>query len=182
LIVAVCSLPAWVWLSSKISKKWAYLVALIWSAASLTAIFFLRPGSFFPLLSLFAIAGAAYGALWILSLSILADIIDYDELKSGERREGIYFGIWTFMQKVTVAGALFIVGVVLTKIGFVPEQEQSAHTIFGMRVLMAWAPAATYFIAALILLRFPFTREMHHKIQQALRQRAATAASNADGS
>ena len=178
LAVAVCAVPFWVKLSSRIGKKWAYFVALIWSTVSLTVVFFLRPGSFIPLAIVFGIAGAAYGALWILSYSILADIVDYDELKSGERREGIYFGAWTFLQKVTVAGAYSIVGEVLKWIGYVPDQEQAAHTIQGMRVLIAWIPAAMYLIAALILLRFPFTREVHLEIQQTLRQRRA--ASQAD--
>lgn len=175
LAVAVCAIPLWVRLSSRIGKKWAYFVALIWSTVSLAAIFFVRPGSFIPLAIAFGVAGAAYGALWILSYSIVADIIDYDELKSGERREGTYFGAWTFLQKVTVAGAYSIIGVVLKWIGYVPDQEQAVHTILGMRVLMAWVPAAMYLIAAVILLRFPFTREVHLEIQQALRQKKEAA-------
>ena len=171
LVVAVCAVPLWVRLSSRISKKWAYFVALIWSAVSLAAIFFLRPGALIPIAIIFGVAGAAYGALWILSFSILADIIDYDELKSGERREGIYFGIWTFMQKVTVAGASAGMLEVMARIGYIPDQEQAVQTILGMRVLMALVPAAMYLIAAVILLRFPFTREVHHEIQKALRER-----------
>jgi len=178
LVVAVCAIPLWLRLSSRIGKKWSYFVALIWSTISLAAIFFARPESLIPIVILFGIAGAAYGAMWILSFSILADIIDYDELKSGERREGIYFGIWTFMQKVTVAAASAVMLQVLASVGYVPDQEQSAQTILGMRVLMAWVPAAMYLIAALILLRFPFTREVHHEIQQALRQKRAAANSD----
>ena len=175
LIVAVCAVPFWVRLSSSIGKKWAYFVALIWSAVSLAAMFFLRPGALIPIAIIFGIAGAAYGALWILSLSILADIIDYDELNSGERREGIYFGIWTFMQKVTVAGASAAMLEVMAKIGYTPDQEQAAHTILGIRILIALVPAVMYVIAALILVRFPFTREVHHQIQKALRQKRQAA-------
>ena len=80
-----------------------------------------------------------------------------------------------FLQKVTVAGAYSIVGEVLKWIGYVPDQEQAVHTIQGMRVLIAWVPAAMYLIAAVILLRFPFTRKVHHEIQQALRQKRETA-------
>jgi len=178
LVVAICAVPLWVRLSSRIGKKWAYFVALIWSAVSLAAIFFLGPGALIPTAIIFGVAGAAYGALWILSFSILADIIDYDELKSGERREGIYFGIWTFMQKVTVAGASAGMLEVMARIGYVPDKEQAVQTILGMRVLMALVPAAMYLIAAIILLRFPFTREVHHEIQNALRQKRETA--NAD--
>ena len=173
---AVCALPFWVRLSSKIGKNWAYFVAYIWSAVALGSVFFLRPGSFVPLAVVFSFAGAAYGAHWMLPVSILADIIDYDELRSGERREGAYFGIWTFVLKVTVAGGAAIVGVVLTKIGFVPDQEQSAQTIFWMRFLMACVPSAMYLVAALSLLRFPFTRDIHRNVQQTLRQRAADTA------
>jgi Na+/melibiose symporter-like transporter len=175
LTVAVCAVPLWVRLSSKIGKKWAYFVSLIWSTVSLAAMFFLRPGALIPIAIIFGIAGAAYGALWILSLSILADIIDYDELKSGERREGIYFGSWTFMQKVTVAAASACMLEVMAKIGYVPDQEQAAHTILGIRVLIALVPAVMYGIAALILLRFPFTRQVHHEIQNALRQKRQAA-------
>ena len=173
---AVCAIPLWVRLSSRIGKEWAYFTSFIWSAVAISSAFFLRPGSFVPLAVVFSFAGAAYGARWLLPVSILADIIDYDELRSGERREGAYFGIWTFVLKVTVAGGAAIVGVALTTIGFVPEQEQSEHTIFWMRFLMAWVPSAMYLIAALTLLRFPFTRDIHRNIQQALRERTADTA------
>jgi len=168
---AVLALPFWVRLSSRIGKNWAYFLSFVWSSVALATVFFLRPGSFIPLAVVFGFAGAAYGAHWMLPVSILADIIDYDELRSGERREGAYFGIWTFVLKVTVAGGAAIVPFLLSKIGFVPDQEQSEHTIFWMRVLMAWVPSAMYLITALSLLRFPFTRDIHREVQQTLRQR-----------
>jgi Na+/melibiose symporter-like transporter len=173
---AICAMPFWVRLASRIGKERAYFTAFLWSSVALAAVFFLRPGSFIPLAIVFSFAGAAYGAHWMLPVSILADIIDYDELRSGERREGAYFGIWTFVLKLTVAGGAAIVGVVLRKIGFVPDQQQSAHTIFWMRVLMAWIPSALYVVAALSLLRFPFTRDTYRKVQDMLRERAADAA------
>ncbi len=173
---AVLALPFWVRLSSRIGKNWAYFLSFVWSTVALATVFFLRPGSFVPLALVFSVAGAAYGAHWMLPVSILADIIDYDELRSGERREGTYFGIWTFVLKATVAGGAAIVPFVLSKIGFVPDQEQSEHTIFWMRFLMAWVPSAMYLITALSLLRFPFTRDIHREIQQTLRQRNSAAA------
>jgi len=171
---AICAIPLWVRLGSRIGKERAYLTAFLWSAVALATVYFLRPGSFIPLAALFSFAGAAYGAHWMLPVSILADIIDYDELRSGERREGAYFGIWTFVLKVTVAGGAAIVPFMLSKIGFVPDQEQSEHTILWMRVLMAWIPSALYLVAAFSLLRFPFTRDTHREVQQTLRQRNAS--------
>jgi Na+/melibiose symporter-like transporter len=54
----------------------------------------------------------------------------------------------------------------LSKIRFVPGQEQSGHTIFWMRFLMAWVPFAMYLISALSLLRFPCTRDIHRKVHK----------------
>ena len=173
IVASVASLPFWVWLSSKITKKWAYLTALGCSMVATGAIFFLQPGLVILLFIVFAIAGAGYGALMILPISILADIVDYDELKTGERREGTYFGAWAFLQKVTVAGAAALVGATLTRIGLVPDQEQSPATIAGMRILMALVPAALLLVSSFVLLPFPFTREVHQKVQETLRQRAA---------
>ena len=71
-----------------------------------------------------AFIGLGNGATGVLFWSMLPDTIEYGEWKSGIRTESSLYGIMTFAQKGAIAVAVIILGVALTKIGFVANQDQ----------------------------------------------------------
>jgi GPH family glycoside/pentoside/hexuronide:cation symporter len=165
------SLGIWTRLARRLGKNRAFQLCILWSVLVLSVFPLLRadmPQQLFYLFIVFAGLGAGG---YVLPTSIAADVIDYDELLTGQRREGAFFGLWTLTMKLVAAGAIALVGVALDLIGYVPNQSQSASTLWGLKMLYGPVPAFFLFVSFLIFLRFPLTRESHAEIQQQLQAR-----------
>src|SRR5206468_1534813 len=70
-------------------------------------------GNAFPLMVGHALAGLTGSALWVIPSSMVADIIDQDDLSTGHRREGVFFGILNFGEKIGAGASLLIAGILL---------------------------------------------------------------------
>lgn len=82
--------------------------------------------------------GVGLGGLITLPFSMIADTVDEDELVSGHRSEGLYYGGLTFSYKISQSIAIFLVGIVLDLLGFDSTLEvQSALTVYGMGAVVA---------------------------------------------
>jgi Na+/melibiose symporter-like transporter len=91
----------------------------------------------------------------VLSLSILADVIDLDERRTGDRKEGIFSAAMTFVQKAGTALSTAASGVVLGAVGFAPNVAQSAESLLGIRALFAGLPCLGFLIGAWVFSRVP---------------------------
>lgn len=103
-----------------------------------------------------------------LSTVMLADVVEYGEFKTGRRSESIIFSVQTMLVKAAGALAGFFIGVSLTLIGYVPNVEQSAQTVFGLRFLMIGAPVVLIGFSGAIYRRY-------YKLNDELRKRVAAA-------
>lgn len=174
--VIVCiSIGFWVVISRKYGKK----MPAFWGAFSLgvlTVIIYpiFPPGQVLMPMLLGSVLGGFLAGSIIIFESLVADIVDYDELKTGEHREGLYFGCWTMMTKVARALTLAITGMMLERIGLeqgVVEQPESV----GRALAIIYGPAVgvCFMISALIFLTMPLTDERHQRIQDLLMRRRA---------
>jgi GPH family glycoside/pentoside/hexuronide:cation symporter len=96
-------------------------------------------------------AGIAFGAGFLLVPAMQADVIDYDELYTGQRREAQFTAFWAMVPKlVGIPGAALPIAL-LAMIGYVPNQEQTPQVLLGLRILYALVPAsfgaAAFFLA-----------------------------------
>jgi Na+/melibiose symporter-like transporter len=89
---------------------------------------------------------------------MVADLIDYDEVHTQQRREGSYFAIWGFATKLGAAVTGFASLQVLEQVGYIPGEPQTETVKFWMLVMYSWFPAAFYLVSFLALSRFTFTR------------------------
>jgi len=185
LVAQVISLPFYVWLSKRTSKRTGYIAgAAIWMATMLFS-FLLVPGAPSYLVYLFAtVVGLGTGGIVIMIYAIFPDIPDVDELESGERREGIYSALFTFMRKLSSAFALFLVSNTLFLAGYVPplekvlngatkliEQPQPGTFILALRLIFALVPIVLLAVALLFATRFPLTPEAHERLRRVLAAR-----------
>ncbi len=103
---------------------------------------------------LVGIAGAALkfgnGLFNGLSTVMLADVVDYGEVKTGMRSESVIFSVQTMMVKGAGALAGFLIGSGLTMVGYVANEVQTAGTVLGLKVLMLLIPAVMVGLSALI--------------------------------
>jgi GPH family glycoside/pentoside/hexuronide:cation symporter len=119
---------------------------------------------------LIAFTGAGF---WMLYGSIGADVIDYDELETGKRREGVFAACGSWIMKVGMAIGIGVSGFVLDATGFEASLEgaQTEHTLTMMRFYLAAIPVVGLLIALFALSRFGLTRERVQEIRVQLEAR-----------
>ena len=106
-------------------------------------------------------------------------MIDYDEMVTGERKEGSYFAAWNFVYKGATGVMLLLTGFVLQLSGFVPNQEQTMTVQVSIVTLYGLFPLVCYAIGAFLFRRFSLDENEHAKIRKALDERAAQSESGA---
>ena len=144
---ALCSVPIWVGLSNRAGKKWTYIAGLLGYALLLSCVMVVPRTAHNVITGIMFFAGFFNVGLWILAGTIAPDIIEWDEYHTGERREGVYSGVWTFVYKAGIGLALAFVGLALKVIHFDAELPvQTARTLFGLRML--FGPISAIFLFA----------------------------------
>jgi GPH family glycoside/pentoside/hexuronide:cation symporter len=94
-------------------------------------------------------------------MALWPDVVEWDELQTGQRREGSYAAMRSFVLKLALGFGLLIVGCVLTGIGYEGDRTPSPGTVMGLRLSFALLPAVCLIAGALAIRRFPITREAH---------------------
>jgi GPH family glycoside/pentoside/hexuronide:cation symporter len=105
--------------------------------------------------------------------SVQADVIDYDEHRTGQRKEGTYFAAWSLAFKTAGGFSIILTGFALQYAGFTPNAEQSETTKLALRILIAIVPAVLYAASAAMLARFRLNEREHAEIRAALAQSGA---------
>lgn len=180
LVAQVISLPVYLWLSRTTSKPRAYIVG---ATAFVTVMFFsflITPGAPKFMLYVFAaLVGFGAGGVVMMVYAIFPDIPDVDELRSGERREGIFSALTTFTRKVSSAIATFLVAQTLALAGYIPpievggkliEQTQTPQFIFSLRLVFVFLPITLLSFGIFFATRFPLSFERHQRLKAILDQ------------
>ena len=165
--------PLWVRVSQRIGKRrlWLYSTA----AATVSYFFhsFLSEGMIVAWGVMAFVSGTTSGLGQVIGLSVKADVIDYDELQTGERKEGAYLAVWTFVQKSAGGVMAILLGLALQFVGFEPNQEQSQATERVILFLYGILPAICYAIGLLLLRRFGLNEAEHTEVVRQLAERRA---------
>jgi len=173
-IASVVTLPLWSVFSKKIGKKRTLLFGTLFWCVSQFFWLFLGPAtSLTAICFVGALVGIGYGCAHTLPWAMLPDVLDYDELKTGQRREGIYSGIMTFLMKMGNSLAMFLIGLILQAVGYTPNVEQTGIALETMRLTMSFAPMIFLVICLMALLVYPITMETYKSIRHELDSRKA---------
>ncbi len=171
----IASIPFWMRAGRRIEKKWLWVFSMSLSGLAFGGMFFIGPDTL-PFLGVMAVvAGIGGGGSQMLSLSIQADTVDWDELRTGQRKEGTYFAAWNLVQKSSAGVVAMITGFALEAAGFVANAPQSEDVKIAMRALFGLLPFVCYAVAIALFLRFRLTAREHARIRQALASRKAGA-------
>ncbi len=171
-VTGIAFLPAWIAIAGRFGKKNAWLAAMAINTLTFSGVFFLRAGDELIYGILVFLSGTGFGATIAIPSSIQADVIDYDELITGKRREGHYIGIWSFAKKVSAAAGVGIGLSVLGAAGYRPGPGQNEHVLFMLRVLYALVPCLCNAAAILIALAYPISASRHTLIREAIARKA----------
>jgi GPH family glycoside/pentoside/hexuronide:cation symporter len=153
LLTAMVFIPVSVAVSKKIGKRKAYQIcfAIIGSACIVVAtVGHLLPVPFFLLLLVYA--GIGVGFSYVAPFAMVPDAVEYDAVRTGERKEGAYYGMWTFISKVGTALSMLISGFILKLGGYIPDVVQNPQAKLAIRIIIGPIPALI-FLGALILMQ-----------------------------
>ncbi|WP_416209785.1 MFS transporter [Nostoc sp. LEGE 06077] len=175
---ALVMLFVWSHLSKKIGKKLVYFLGMsLWIIAA-AGLFFLQPGQLVLMYVMAMMAGVGVSTAYLVPWSMIPDVIELDQLQTGQRREGIFYGFMVLLQKFGLAFGLFLVGNALQSAGFkeavvgqttLPIQPESALT--AIRFAVGPIPTVCLICGLVLTYFYPITREMHAEILLKLKER-----------
>jgi GPH family glycoside/pentoside/hexuronide:cation symporter len=160
-------------ISDKINKGPAYALGLTIASLAIIASFFFPQGPTSWIYVIAFVAGVGFSSQWVFPWSMLPDVIEYDEKMTGERREGIYYGLWSFLGKFTGALGIAVSGWALQLFGYIPNVAQTVHALFGIRFFFAIVPAVVILCSLPFLIWYPITRKSHTELVKELAERKA---------
>jgi GPH family glycoside/pentoside/hexuronide:cation symporter len=172
-VTGIIFLPAWILVSRRTGKKVAWLASMVINTGAFVGVFFLGPGDAAIYGVLVFLSGIGFGATLAIPSAIQADVIDYDELLTGERREGQYIGMWSISKKFAAAVGIGVGLSILGMAGYIPNAEQPAAVQTTLRVLYALVPSLCNILAIIIAFAYPISSELHGEIRKAIEQRQA---------
>ena len=163
--------PLWIRLARRFSKKNLWLFSMSAQAVAFFAVFWVGEGSYLLLFSIIFLLGVGGGCSMVVAPSIQADIIDYDELLTDQRKEGAYLAIWNLIRKGAYGISAMVAGFVLQYVGFEPNVEQSQETRSAMLALISILPGVCYVVGAVIFSRFGLNEAEHAEVMATLEAR-----------
>jgi GPH family glycoside/pentoside/hexuronide:cation symporter len=171
---AILFIPLWVWVARRLDKRRAFLLGTASWIAVLLGIFFLGPDQVGLAYALAALAGSGIATAYVLPWSMVPDIIEYDEVRSGQRREGSYYAFASFFQKLATGAALWAMGQALALTGYInpptsgPLPAQPPQAVQAIRFFMGPVPVVLLVLAMIFAWRYPISREEHRALRDQL--------------
>lgn len=166
--------PLWARVAKRLGKVRLWMYSMLATAFAFGLMF---PVLYFPgahqlpgLMLLLFVAGLAAGCGGTIGPSVQSDVIDYDALHTGERKEGTYFAAWDFVYKSAYGVMLLLTGFILQATGFAPNTTQAEPARLAMILLFSVFPLLCYVIGAWLFSKFSLDEAAHAEILQRMGQ------------
>jgi GPH family glycoside/pentoside/hexuronide:cation symporter len=176
-LTAFAMLFVWSALSRRWGKRGVYFAGMsLWIIAQ-AGLLLLQPGQTGLLYLLAVMAGVGVSTAYLVPWSMLPDVIELDELTTGQRREGVFYAFMVFLQKLGLALALWLVGIALEVAGYLPTAaggtpaNQPASALLAIRLAIGPLPTAALIGGLVLAYFYPITRDIHAEILLKLAER-----------
>jgi len=173
-VCTFCAISLTIWISTKIGKRKTFLITMSLAIVGY-ALKWVGYNPHMPYLLLIASPLLAFhlGALFTMVPSMVADVCDLDELETGTRREGMFSGIYWWIQKLGMAGASVLGGYLLNWTGFKVSlgANQTSHALLFMRFCDIGIPIVTTLIAIYIIATFDISEDKAYEVRKQLELR-----------
>ena len=175
-ITALLTLPLWEKAARIWDKRVTYIVGMVFLSVVLITLTVISPGLGLPLImTLAALAGIGVGAIHVLPWAIIPDAIEWDELVTGQRHEGVFYSLVTLFRKISSSIAIPLSLLVLEWSGYISNAtNQTLSATRAIRAMMGPIPSLLLLAGIIFALVYPLGREKHREVrtQLALRQEA----------
>jgi GPH family glycoside/pentoside/hexuronide:cation symporter len=175
IFLSLAGIPIFQWISNHKGKVFALItIVVLVTLASLSTWFCYTPA--YPYLSMLPVffIGPAVSAIWVIIPSMVGDIVDYDELKNGERREGAFSAIFSWNLKLAWSLAGGISGVLVVWAGYQAEVHKEIvpdNILLNMRLMLTWLPALLIAPTIYMVWKYPLTAKRVAEIREELEAR-----------
>jgi sugar (glycoside-pentoside-hexuronide) transporter len=167
LVTGILFIPVWNAIGRKLGKIRAYYIGLAIFTVMQLSLFFASP----DLITLFyvqiVLLGIGFSSFQLFPFSMLPDTIEYDQMRSGMRREGVFSGMWSSGQKIAYSVGPTIVGLVLSAYHYdkTPGAVQPESVSMGVRLVFCVFPAAMIFLSFIPFSRYGLTEKKFEEIK-----------------
>ena len=172
-IATLAVIPLTGWIATKIGKRRTFLITITLSIVGYALKWFAyNPAHPYLLIAAAPFVAFGTGSLFTLMGSMIADVCDYDELETKQRREGVFGAIYWWMVKVGMALAGLLTGIMLKTSGFnVDLPAQTEKTMFLLRTFDVGIPILTSGIALWLIASYSLSEKRMHEIRAELESR-----------
>ncbi len=174
-VTALIMLPFWSWVSGRWDKRTAYISGMIYFCMVMIALIFIEPSwGMAPFMAMAVLAGIGISAVQVLPWAMIPDAVEWDELNTGERHEGMFYSLVTLFRKIAVSVVVPLALLVLQATGYVSNAAvQPTSAITGIRVLMGPLPVVLLVVGIGFAIFYPLNRQNFTKIRTELAARRA---------
>ncbi len=174
--MAFVSLPLVKWICDKYEKhnalRFAFIMMMIGCALKWFCVDPERPYLLFVLPFFFSIG---ISSVYTVMQTLMADVTDVDELRTGSRREGMFGAVNSTIMKATGPIGAIAAGIIVVASGFDVDmgayQEEGVFTT--MRIIFSILPAILLSLGLVVLRKYPLTRKRMYEIKTILKERRA---------
>ncbi len=172
----------WAKLSGKIGKQNIYYVGMSFWVVVEIILFFIQPGQITFLFIMAILAGAGVSIGYLVPWSMIPDVVELDELETGQRREGIFYGFFVFLQKLGISLGLAMSNYVFALTGYINQVPGAAlpvqppAVLMALRIFVSLAPAVILLLSFIAVYKYPISRQKHAEMRAELARRKLAAA------
>ena len=167
-LAGLLAIPMWLALSRRFGKHRVWCWAMVIACAAFVWVPLIEQGGFAAFFVVCLVTGMALGADLSLPPSMQADVVDFDTLRTGQRRAGMFFALWSMSTKLALGAAALIAFPALDFLGFDPAADGGAKGVLALAVIYALVPVVFKLCAILTIWHHPITRRRHDVIRKRL--------------
>lgn len=176
---AILFIPPVVWIARRLDKRRAFILGMSSWILVLLGIYSLGSNQVSAAYVLAFCAGAGIATAYVIPWSMIPDIIEYDEVRTGQRREGSFYAFASFFQKLATGAAIWAMGQALARAGYInptlgaPPPAQPGEVVAAIRLFAGPIPAFLLLLSILCAWFYPISRQSHRELRDELASREA---------
>ncbi|QOX61883.1 MFS transporter [Anoxybacterium hadale] len=173
LVAAVLVTPLWVTISNRLGKQKTYIISVLYYLIPLASCMLIPAENIPVTVAVTILIGIGMSASQVLIFSILPDVVEVDEHKTGVRREGIIYGSTMLLYKISSAVIVAFVTAALGWFGYAESSgnivvQQSTAAIFGIRFLMSFIPALCLIVSVLFIRKLSLGKDRFNDMKKTM--------------
>ena len=169
-VVAMIFLPFWDYVSKKLDKRKAYIWGMLFLSAVLIVMAYIDPNTSFGIVVFIAgLAGIGVSAVHVLPWAMIPDAIEWDQLQTGERHEGMFYSIVTLFKKVANSIAIPMIALILESAGYIGNAvQQEPSAVQAIMMMTGPLPAIFMLVGIGFAILYPLNRSKFQEITEKL--------------